>query len=193
MDEIREKGRARGKEAVKEVGKIQEEVHENLKRYSDQEPRRPLTLEEIREGRMVFISSLGYDAEVAAILKKQKRVKVRAEGFEIEVPVLEVSQPAGIRPVPKTSVSPRPLFVEGPSSRLNLIGLRVDEALSRLEPFLNQASLGGLTEVIIVHGFGEGILQRAVREHLKGHPLVKEFRPGAKAEGGAGATVATLF
>jgi DNA mismatch repair protein MutS2 len=57
---------------------------------------------------------------------------------------------------------------------------------------LNQASLGGLTEVIIVHGFVEGILQRAVREHLKGHPLVKDFRPGAKAEGGAGATVATL-
>jgi len=47
--------------------------------------------------------------------------------------------------------------------------------------------------VIIVHGFGEGILQRAVREHLKGHPLVKEFRPGAKAEGGAGATIAILY
>jgi DNA mismatch repair protein MutS2 len=193
MDEIREKGRARGKEAVKEVGKIQEEVHENLKRYSDQESRRPLTLEEIQEGRMVFISSLGYDAEVAAVLKKQKRVKVRAEGFEIEVPLVEVSRPAGIRPAPKTSAAPRPQSVVAPSARLNLIGLRVDEALSRLEPFLNQASLGELTEAIIVHGFGEGILQRAVREHLKGHPLVKDFRAGAKAEGGAGATVATLF
>ena len=193
MDEVREKGRVRGKEAVKEVGRIQEEVHENLKLYSDQVPRRPLTMEEIKKGQMVYIPSLGYDAEVAAVFKKQQRVKVRAEGFEIEVPILEVSQPAGFRPVPKSSASPRPLFVEGPSARLNLIGQRVDEALSRLEPFLNQASLGGLTEVIIVHGFGEGILQRAVREHLKGHPLVKEFRPGVQAEGGAGATVAILF
>jgi DNA mismatch repair protein MutS2 len=193
MDEIREQGRARGKEAVKEVGKIQEEVHENLKRYSDQEPRRPLTLEEVQEGRMVFISSLGYDAEVVSVLKKQKRVKVRAEGFEIEVPLLEVSPPAGIKPLRKSPASSRSLSLESPPGRLNLIGLRVDEALSRLEPFLNQASLGGLTETIIVHGFGEGILQRAVREHLKGHPLVKEFRPGSKAEGGAGATVATLF
>jgi len=192
MDEIREKGRVRGKEALKEVGNIQEEVHENLKKYSDQEPRRPLTLEEIQEGRLVFISSLGYDAEVASVLKKQKRVKVRAEGFEIEVPIQEVSRPAGIRPVPKTSTSPRPLSVESPPARLNLIGLRVDEALSRLEPFLNQASLGGLAEAIIIHGFGEGILQRAVGEHLKGHPLVKEYRPGAKAEGGAGVTVAAL-
>jgi DNA mismatch repair protein MutS2 len=104
-----------------------------------------------------------------------------------------VSLPAGIRPTPKSSAAPRPRFGEGPSARLNLIGQRVDEALACLEPFLNQASLGELTEAIIVHGFGEGILQRAVREHLKGHPLVKEFRPGVKAEGGAGATVAILF
>jgi DNA mismatch repair protein MutS2 len=192
MDEIREKGRARGKEAVKEVGKIQEEVHENLRLYSDQVPRRPLTLEEIEEGRMVFIASLGYDAEVASVLKKQKRVKVRAEGFEIEVPLLEVCRSSGIKPARKARASPQPLSLESPPARLKLIGLRVDEALSRLEPFLNQASLGGLTEVIIVHGFGEGILQRAVREHLKGHPLVKDFRPGAKTEGGAGATVAML-
>jgi DNA mismatch repair protein MutS2 len=192
MDEIREKGRTRGKEAVKEVGKIQEEVHKNLKQYSGQESRRPLTLEEVQEGRMVYIPSLGYDAEVAAVLKKQQRVKVRAEGFEIEVPLLEVSPPAGIKPARRARVSPQSLSLESPPARLNLIGLRVDEALSRLEPFLNQASLGGLSEVIIAHGFGEGILQRAVREHLKGHPLVKDFRPGAKAEGGAGATVATL-
>jgi DNA mismatch repair protein MutS2 len=192
MEEIWEKGRARGKEAVKEVGKIQEEVHENLKRYSDQEPRGPLTLEEVQQGRLVFISSLGYDAEVVSVFSKQKRVKVRAEGLEIEVPLLEVCRPTGIKPVPKAPTSPRLFSLAGPPGRLNLIGLRVDEALSRLEPFLNQAALGGLNEVIIVHGFGEGILQRTVREHLKGHPLIREFRPGEKSEGGGGATVAVL-
>jgi DNA mismatch repair protein MutS2 len=82
--------------------------------------------------------------------------------------------------------------VAEPFSRLHLIGLRAEEALSRLEPFLNQAVLGGLREVVIVHGFGEGILARAVRDHLKNHPLVKTFRPGAASEGGAGATIAVL-
>ena len=46
--------------------------------------------------------------------------------------------------------------------------------------------------MIIVHGFGEGILQRAVREHLKDHPLVKSYRPGAASEGGDGATIVRL-
>jgi DNA mismatch repair protein MutS2 len=86
--------------------------------------------------------------------------------------------------------------LEGPDemvpSRINLVGLRVDEALSRLEPFLNHASLAGFTEVTIIHGLGTGILSRAVREHLKGHPLVASYRAGDRSEGGNGVTVATL-
>jgi len=78
------------------------------------------------------------------------------------------------------------------ASRLNLIGRRVEEALGQLEPFLNQAALGGLREVVIVHGFGEGILSKAVRDHLKNHPLINSFRSGTASEGGAGATIALL-
>jgi len=64
--------------------------------------------------------------------------------------------------------------------------MRVDEALSRLEPFLNHAALAGFQEVTIVHGVGAGILQRAVREHLEGHPLVKTFRTGTNQRAAPG-------
>jgi DNA mismatch repair protein MutS2 len=79
-----------------------------------------------------------------------------------------------------------------PESRLNLIGFRVDAAISELEPFLNHASLAGVPEVTIIHGYGTGVLSRAVRDHLKGHQLVKKFRPGDQSEGGGGVTVATM-
>jgi DNA mismatch repair protein MutS2 len=65
---------------------------------------------------------------------------------------------------------------------LKLIGLRVDEALDLLEPFLDTASLGGMREVRIIHGMGTGRLRNAVREHLVRHPLVEEFRPGNEHE-----------
>ncbi len=68
----------------------------------------------------------------------------------------------------------------------------MDESLSKLEPFLNHASLAGLSEVTIIHGFGTGVLAKTVREHLDNHPLVKHFRKGEQSEGGAGVTVATL-
>ncbi|MFZ3089766.1 MAG: Smr/MutS family protein [Nitrospirota bacterium] len=85
------------------------------------------------------------------------------------------------------SVSEEPV-----AAQINLIGLRVDEAIPILERFLNHAVLAGLSEVTIIHGTGAGILSKAVREHLSGHRLVENFRSGEQTEGGAGVTVVTL-
>jgi DNA mismatch repair protein MutS2 len=46
--------------------------------------------------------------------------------------------------------------------------------------------------VRIVHGHGTGRLREAIREHLRRHPAVASFRPGAANEGGNGATVVAL-
>lgn len=78
------------------------------------------------------------------------------------------------------------------SAELNLIGHRVDEALDESDRFLDRALLEGKQAVRIIHGFGTGALRKAVREHLRKHPAVKSWRPGAENEGGDGATVAIL-
>ena len=81
---------------------------------------------------------------------------------------------------------------EGLPDRVNLLGLRVDEALAETDRFLDGASVKGLRQVIIIHGLGTGALKAAVTGLLKGHPLVASFRAGEPAEGGAGVTVAEL-
>jgi DNA mismatch repair protein MutS2 len=192
LEEIRKKGRSRGREILKEVERVRTEVTEQWRTAAGEAAGRPLAVEEITEGRAVFVPSLGYDAEVVSLLKKQNRVRLRAEGFEIEVPVAELEASRGRRPEGRSAPTLVTPVVAEASSRLNLIGLRAEEALGQLEPFLNRAALGGLREVVIVHGFGEGILSKAVRGHLKNHPLVKSFRSGTASEGGAGATVAVL-
>jgi DNA mismatch repair protein MutS2 len=78
------------------------------------------------------------------------------------------------------------------SAELNLIGQRVDDALDGADKFLDRALLEGKQAVRIIHGFGTGALRKAVREHLRRHPAVKSWRPGAENEGGDGATVAVL-
>ncbi len=70
--------------------------------------------------------------------------------------------------------------------------LRVDEALARLDRYLNDAFLSGLDSVRVVHGKGTGTLRNAVREQLSNHPLVKSFRPGDYGEGDEGVTVVEL-
>ncbi|HEX75995.1 MAG TPA: hypothetical protein G4O12_05345 [Dehalococcoidia bacterium] len=77
-------------------------------------------------------------------------------------------------------------------SELRLRRLTVDEALPKLDHYLNGAFLAGLTSVRIVHGKGTGTLRQAVGEELAKHPLVKSFRPGDYGEGGAGVTIVEL-
>lgn len=78
------------------------------------------------------------------------------------------------------------------SAELNLIGQRVDDALDESDKFLDRALLEGKEAVRIIHGFGTGTLRKAIREHLRKHPAVKSWRPGADNEGGDGATIAVL-
>ncbi len=78
------------------------------------------------------------------------------------------------------------------AAELNLIGQHVEDALEESDRFLDRALLEGKSAVRIIHGFGTGRLRTAIREHLRRHPAVKSFRPGAENEGGDGATVAIL-
>lgn len=81
---------------------------------------------------------------------------------------------------------------KSPPAEIHLRRLTVDEALFRLDRYLNDAFIAGLPTVRVIHGKGTGTLRHAVREELKGHPLVKSFRPAEFEEGGNGATVVEL-
>ena len=70
--------------------------------------------------------------------------------------------------------------------------LTVDEALLKLDKYLNDAFMGGLYQIRVVHGKGTGTLRQAVREQLAKHSLVKSYRPGEYGEGGAGVTMVQL-
>ena len=113
--------------------------------------------------------------------------------MELEVPVSDTAKKKGTRffsDQAKTFAPDTP--DEEITTKIRLVGLRVEEALSELEPFLNHAALAGFQEVAVIHGIGKGLLARAVREHLHGHPLVKSYRKGEQSEGGAGVTIVDL-
>ena len=80
----------------------------------------------------------------------------------------------------------------GASPEVDLRGMMTDEALGALDLFLDNAVLGKLNEVRIIHGKGTGAVRKAVREHLKRSRYVKSFRPGRYGEGEDGVTIAEL-
>lgn len=75
------------------------------------------------------------------------------------------------------------------SPEINLIGKTVDEALSTMDKYLDDAYLAHLSQVRVVHGKGTGALRQAVHKHLKKLKIVKSFRLGEFGEGDAGVTI----
>jgi DNA mismatch repair protein MutS2 len=79
-----------------------------------------------------------------------------------------------------------------PANELHLRRLTIDEALLKLDRYLNDAFMASLSQVRIIHGKGTGALRQAVREKLAKHPLVNSYRPAAYGEGGEGVTIVEL-
>jgi len=90
----------------------------------------------------------------------------------------------------QSSVVHRPW--SSPGMEVDLRGLMSEDALDKMERYMEQAYLAGLPFVRIIHGKGTGKLRQAVRGALRGHAYVKSFEEGGDKEGGEGVTVAKL-
>ena len=78
------------------------------------------------------------------------------------------------------------------SPELMLLGMTVDEAIMKLDKYIDDASLSHLPQVRIVHGKGTGALRQAVHESLKRNRLVSSYRLGEFGEGDSGVTIVEL-
>jgi DNA mismatch repair protein MutS2 len=191
LEDARKNEREKRREAIKHAEHTQERLAEKVREY-EVPALGVLSIDEIMEGDVVYVKSLDADAPVVEINLKHNRIKVNTSGKEVEVPAADIEYRRGRRGTARQETANIQTPETQVSSRINLVGMRVDEALSHLEPFLNHASLAGFSEVTVIHGIGAGILLRAVREHLERHPLVKGFRRGKTGEGDNGVTVVTM-
>lgn len=77
-------------------------------------------------------------------------------------------------------------------NELDLRGANLEEALIEVDRFIDEAFLGNLGQIYIIHGKGTGILRTGIQEYLRKHKHVKSYRLGNYGEGGAGVTIAEL-
>ena len=145
-------------------------------------------------GDRVIVGGLGLEGIVRAVHDGSAEVDVRGKRLRARVEDLRVvtaaavaaAQPSRVRV--NVDLQPR----SGSATELNLIGNNVDEALTRLERFFDEALITEVRSVRIIHGNGTGQLRRAVADFLKTHPLVASFGPAPDNQGAGGATIAEL-
>jgi DNA mismatch repair protein MutS2 len=83
-------------------------------------------------------------------------------------------------------------LARSPDATLDVRGERVDDAVAALDRFLDESLRAEREIIFVIHGHGTGALRNAVRQHVKAHPAVSQFRPGEPNEGGDGVTIAWL-
>ncbi len=144
----------------------------------------------VEVGTRVTVGTLGLEGVVVELHGKHAEVDVR--GKRLRAALRDLRAIAGAAPPSKVSVNVDLQPRQGPLSELNIIGSTVDEAITRLEKFLDESTVTDIGEIRIVHGHGTGQLRRAVAEFLKNHPLVERFETAPQNQGGGGATIAYL-
>jgi len=143
----------------------------------------------IAVGDVVWVADLNATGKVLDLDGKAAEVQVGAFRVRARRSSLELRHKAAAQSADDDEV--RVLLPPSPpvSLELYLRGMRVDDALSRLDSYLDDAYRAQAPYVRIVHGKGTGRLRKAVREYLGRHPLVGSYRSGAEGEGDTGVTV----
>jgi len=152
-------------------------------------------LPELSVGTRVRLGRLGKDGIVSEILEKgQAEVAVGKMKVRAAVEDLEILEPRV--PTKKNSLKMEQIRVDiplaTPRGEVNVVGLRVDDALPVVDKALDDAVLGGLSSVRVIHGKGTGRLKQAIRDYLSQHALVKGIRGGDMRRGGEGVTIVDL-
>ena len=144
----------------------------------------------LQPGDKVWVPSLQASGEVVGVGGREVEVKVGGFRLRLAPSRVELRQRGEQPAVQSSNISaPKP---PSPNMELDLRGLTVDDMLVELVRYLDTAYLAGLPFVRIIHGKGTGALRQAVRDELRNHPLVGDFRAGEANEGGEGVTVAKL-
>jgi DNA mismatch repair protein MutS2 len=146
----------------------------------------------IEPGQQVRIRHLGQVGTVLSDTNAQGLVEVQLPVGKTRVPVASLSSAGPAPPRRETLVAWTAGAGDSLSAEINVIGCTVEEAAQRVGRYLEDAMLGGLTRVRIIHGKGTGRLRRGISALLKEHPLVAGFQLASFEEGGAGATVVDL-
>lgn len=214
LDEVRRQ-LARVKVDVSRINLTRERLNDDRQRVNRleerlaplPEPRKPVIKPEpaeekaegpLRIGDTVRVLSFGQNAELVGLSADRSEAEVKMGSMRFRVGVDNIERLSKRQAESQERIQPPavtlPRYEDRPevAMQLDMRGWRVEDALSELDTYLNDAVMSGLAAVRIVHGKGTGALRQAVREQLAHHPLVKSYTSALPQEGGDGVTIVKL-
>jgi len=155
----------------------------------------------LEPGVRVAVGALGLEGVIIEIHGKHADIDMKGKRLRAALRDVRPATDAAEDPDGRVTGAARPQRVHvnvdlqpraGSLSEVNVIGCTVDEAIARVEKFLDESTVSDQQVVRIIHGYGTGQLRRGLAGFLKDHPLVASFAVAPMNQGGAGVTVVEL-
>ncbi len=177
--------------AAQDLNALEEIVAANVPAPESRRAEATRTGERIAVGDQVYVPRLNQYGEVVAV---GSDLIVQVGAFRMNLSPAQVELQPRRAPPPETRSQTNVVLpdVESPGMEVHLRGMRAEEALEKLEKYLDHAYLAGLPFVRIVHGKGTGTLRKLARDYLRDSPLVVSTQTAEPNEGGEGVTIAKL-
>ena len=184
-------------EAIKLIESKIEKIEEKVEAPVERQRTQVESQSSIRLGERVIVSTLNAEGVVTALGESDAEVQIGTIRMRARLSDLlkRSGEPVFEEKRKQVAGSGRAVMAaasKSPGMEVDLRGLMAEDALDKMERYLEQAFLSGLPYVRIIHGKGTGRLRQAVRGALRGHEYVKSFEEGGSTEGGEGVTVAML-
>ena len=189
-----------------EVGSLRAEARaalgqiESVISASSADAERPAFTEAPTPGQTVWLKTFATEGIVRGSSGKDVDVEVRGKRMRVRLDAIarvqDVKDAKDVKRAPGSvsamGTKRATATLAGPTREIVLIGSTVDDAIGRIEKFLDDALLNDERRLRVVHGHGTGKLREAVRTYFRKHPLVATVSPAADNEGGDGATIVEL-
>jgi len=153
-----------------------------------------LTVNDIKLGLDVFITTLNQNGTIISNISRSNEVQVQIGSMKMNINIKHLSRIDKPNVIKKdinssyTSISK----TRTAKTEINVIGYNIEEAIFVVDKFLDDCSLAKIQNARIVHGKGTGKLKNGIHQFLKKHPHIKNYRMGVFGEGEMGVTIVEL-
>lgn len=153
--------------------------------------------EDIKIGMRVKHTGLDQTGDVESLPDSRGNIRLRLGAIHMDANIKDLviaeSEPEGNKDKNKAKYGRLSMSKSKTiSTEINLIGMNLDDAVVRMNKYLDDAVLAGLKTVSIIHGRGSGILRKGLRSELRHNKFVESYKSAPASEGGEGCTVVTL-
>lgn len=184
----------------RQFDKSRKKLREKEEKYAEKIVRKfnsnPVRAEDIKVGDRVRVLSLDQNGEVLSVPdgngNLQVKIGIMKAALNLDDLILIHDDAKKKKPKKTSYGSMYKAKAQTVSVSINVQGKYLDDAVMDVDKYLDDAYMAGLKEVTVIHGRGEGILKKGLREMMKRHKHVASFRKGNYNEGGEGVTIVKL-